>query len=107
MAARRGEVRLRVDKAHDARGLAAEAGLGHVVAAGDVADIGERHHRLSRSRRRLGTPPCATRQLRCCGRRRERFTDVNALWRLAPRRPSDRRLLAAPCRATLGISVLL
>ena len=35
MAARRGEVRLRVHKAHDARGLAADAGLGDVVAAGD------------------------------------------------------------------------
>ena len=37
VAARRGEVRLRVHKAHNARGLAADAGLGDVVAAGDVA----------------------------------------------------------------------
>ena len=53
VATRRREVSLRVSHTHDARGLAAEAGFGNIVAASDVADIGERQHRLSRSRNRL------------------------------------------------------
>tara|TARA_B100000795_G_C22366645_1_gene274509 strand:+ start:102 stop:284 length:183 start_codon:yes stop_codon:yes gene_type:complete len=57
MAARDGELRLRVNHAHDARGLAAKGGLRYVVAASDVADIGERQHRLSRRRRRLEVLP--------------------------------------------------
>ena len=42
MGTRHGEVRLRAFHAHDARGLAANGGLGNLVAAGDVTDIGER-----------------------------------------------------------------
>ena len=42
MGTRHGEVRLRAFHAHDARGLAANGGLRNLVAAGDVADIGER-----------------------------------------------------------------
>ena len=40
MAARHGDVRLRVRHAHDARGLAADGGLGNGGAPGDVAGIG-------------------------------------------------------------------
>ena len=42
VAAWHGKVRLRMSHTHDARGFAAEAGFGNVVAAGDVADLGER-----------------------------------------------------------------
>eukprot|EP00964_Phaeocystis_antarctica_P070078 scaffold42639_cov73-Phaeocystis_antarctica.AAC.1 len=59
MAARHGEVRLRMSHAHDARRLAANGGLRNVVAASDVAGIGERQHRLSRRRRRATAPPHA------------------------------------------------
>ena len=56
MAARHCKVSLRASKAHDARGLATERGFGNVVAARDVADIGERQVVwLSRSRRHLGS----------------------------------------------------
>eukprot|EP00964_Phaeocystis_antarctica_P025741 scaffold14490_cov57-Phaeocystis_antarctica.AAC.2 len=41
MAARHGEVRLRMSHANDARRLAADGGLGNVVAASDVAGVGE------------------------------------------------------------------
>eukprot|EP00964_Phaeocystis_antarctica_P060550 scaffold36110_cov65-Phaeocystis_antarctica.AAC.4 len=53
VAARHGEVRLRVGHAHDACGHAAEAGFGDGVAPGDVAHIGEGQHRLSRRHLRL------------------------------------------------------
>eukprot|EP00964_Phaeocystis_antarctica_P013469 scaffold7371_cov70-Phaeocystis_antarctica.AAC.4 len=55
MGARHGKVRLRASHANDARGLAANGGLGSVVAAGDVAGIGERQHLLRRSRCRRRT----------------------------------------------------
>eukprot|EP00964_Phaeocystis_antarctica_P013427 scaffold7354_cov59-Phaeocystis_antarctica.AAC.7 len=47
VAARHGEVRLRMNHTHDARRLAADGGLRNVVAASDVAGIGEGQHRLS------------------------------------------------------------
>ena len=59
MGARHGKVRLRASHAHDARALTTNGGLGSVVAAGDVAGIGERQHLLRRSRR-LSALPHAT-----------------------------------------------
>eukprot|EP00964_Phaeocystis_antarctica_P016424 scaffold9076_cov68-Phaeocystis_antarctica.AAC.5 len=53
MPAGRGEVSLWASKAHDARGIAADGRFRNVVAAGDVADIGERQHLLSKSSHRL------------------------------------------------------
>ena len=41
MAARHGDVRLRMNHTHDARRLAADGGLRNVIAASDVAGIGE------------------------------------------------------------------
>ena len=57
MPAGRGEVSLWASKAHDARRIAADGGFRSIVAASDVADIGERQHRLSRRRRRLEVLP--------------------------------------------------
>ena len=47
VAARHGEVRLRMGHTHDARSLAADGGLRNGDAASDVAGIGERQHWLS------------------------------------------------------------
>ena len=60
MAARHGDVRLRTRHAHNARGLAADGGLGNVGlsggAPGDVAGIGERQHWLRRGPGRPTVP---------------------------------------------------
>eukprot|EP00964_Phaeocystis_antarctica_P052821 scaffold30956_cov61-Phaeocystis_antarctica.AAC.1 len=72
VAARHGEVRLRVGHAHDARGHAAEAGLGDGVTAGDVAHIGEGQHRLSGCRLRLRRRRLRSRRRRHCLRARGR-----------------------------------
>ena len=54
MPAGHGKVSLRASKAHDARGVTADGGFRSVIAAGDIADIGECQHLLSiRSSRRL------------------------------------------------------
>ena len=74
VAARRGEVRLRVGEAHDARGLASDARLGNGVAAGEVAHVGERAEGRDRLRSRLSAPKAAE----GCGRRRC-VADANAL----------------------------
>ena len=47
VAARHGDVRLRMSHTHDARSLAADGGLRNGDAASDVAGIGERQHGLS------------------------------------------------------------
>eukprot|EP00964_Phaeocystis_antarctica_P124965 scaffold88602_cov64-Phaeocystis_antarctica.AAC.7 len=99
MAARHGEVRLRESHAHDASGLAANGGLGSVVAAGDVADIGKCHHLLSRSLYRLSVPVC---QVGFRESRRRHLTDADALQRLLDGRFSNWASLAAPCRVRLA-----
>ena len=77
VAARCGEVRLRVHKAHDARGLAADAGLGDVVAAGDVAlERGCNVHTCTSRQDRRSTGSTATGVLLVC-RREEQWNTRN------------------------------
>ena len=96
MAARHGDVRLRASHAHDARALAANGGLGSVVAAGDVAGIGERQNLLRRSHRRLSALPHATSHVGFRESRRRRLTDADAPHRPSECRLSNRAALAAP-----------